>query len=100
MADYRLTPAARRDLEGIWRFTCAQWDIVQADRYLDQFTDSFRILAQTPGIGPTCDHIQHGTRRWPMERHMIYFRITPYGMAVIRILHARMDPRRHLARGT
>ena len=100
MSDYRLTPAARRDLEAIWRFTCAQWNADQADRYLDQFTDAFRVLAATPGIGPTCDHVQRGGRRWPMERHMIYFRIMPYGVAVIRILHDRMDARRHLAKRT
>lgn len=98
MADYRLTPAARRDLEGIWRHTCAQWNTDQADRYLDRFTDAFRTLAQTPGIGPACDHIQRGIRRWPMERHMIYFRITPHGVAVIRILHDRMEAGRHLPR--
>jgi plasmid stabilization system protein ParE len=29
-------------------------------------------------------------------RHMIYFRVTDYGIAVIRILHDRMDAPRHL----
>lgn len=96
MGEYRLTPAARRDLEAIWRVTCQQWSSDQADRYIDPFTDAFEVLAATPRIGPTCDHIQRGLRRWPMERHMIYFRIAPYGVAVIRILHDRMEARRRL----
>ena len=31
-----------------------------------------------------------------VERHMIYFRVTPYGIAIIRILHDRMDASRQL----
>lgn len=63
---------------------------------MDQFTAAFEVLAATPWIGPTCDHVQRGVRRWPMERHMIYFRITRYGLALTRILHDRMDARRSL----
>jgi len=35
-------------------------------------------------------------RRRNVERHMIYFRITDYGIAIIRILHERMDAPHHL----
>ncbi|WP_207901287.1 hypothetical protein [Sphingomonas sp. PP-CC-3A-396] len=31
-----------------------------------------------------------------VEQHVIYFRSTSYGIAVIRILHQRMDAGRHL----
>jgi plasmid stabilization system protein ParE len=51
MAEYRLSPAAERDLGGIWKYT---------------------------------------------RRHMIYFRITDYGIAITRILHERMDAPHHL----
>lgn len=57
MAEYRLTPAAERDLEAIWG---------------------------------------HTVREWGVERHMIYFRATDYGTAVVRVLHERMDAPRHL----
>jgi toxin ParE1/3/4 len=43
-----------------------------------------------------CDHIRLGYRRYHVERHMIYFCIVPYGIAIIRILHDRMDAPRHL----
>lgn len=95
MAEYRLTPVARRDLENIWRFTCGLWNAEQADRYVDQFIEAFEVLAGSPRIGPTCDHVQRDIRRWPIERHMIYFRITRPGVAIIRILHDRMDARLH-----
>jgi plasmid stabilization system protein ParE len=35
-------------------------------------------------------------RRYRVEWHMIYFRITTYGIAIIRILHGRMEALRQL----
>jgi toxin ParE1/3/4 len=96
VAEYRLTPAAERDLETIWTYTRQQWGIEQANRYIDILTAAFAELAQSPKIAPACDHIRPSYRRRSVERHMIYFRITTYGIAVVRILHDRMDVQRHL----
>ena len=96
MAEYRLAPAAERDLETIWTHTRQQWGVEQANRYIDILTAAFAELAQSPKIAPACDHVRPGYRRRNVERHMIYFRITTYGIAVVRILHDRMDTPRHL----
>lgn len=96
MAEYRLTPAAERDLEAIWTFTVQQWGIGQANRYIDFLAAAFAELAQSPMTAPACDHVRPGYRRWSVERHMIYFRVTSYGIAVVRVLHDRMDAPRHL----
>ena len=96
MAEYRLTPAAEDDLESIWSYTVRQWSVEQADRYIDFLTSAFAELADSPTTAPTCDSVRPGYRRWGVERHMIYFRITHYGIAVVRILHDRMDATRHL----
>lgn len=96
MAEYCLTPAAGRDLEAIWTHTCRRWGVEQANRYTDILTEAFAGLAQTPEIAPACDQIRPGYRRRSIERRMIYFRITGYGIAIIRILHDRMVVSRHL----
>lgn len=96
MAEYRLTPAAEQDLEAIWTYSCQQWGAVQANQYIDLVTATFAGLAQSPAMSTACDHIRPGYRRRRVERHMIYFRITAYGIAVVRILHERMDAPRHL----
>lgn len=96
MAEYRLSPAAESDMEGIWRYTRKQWGIEQAHRYTDTLTAAFQELADTPKTAPACDHIRAGYRRRGVERHIIYFRITGYGIAVVRVLHDRMDAARHL----
>ncbi len=96
MTEYRLTPAAERDLEAIWTYTSLKWGVEQASRYTAIMTDAFAELAQSPKTAPECSYIRPGYRRRSVERHMIYFRITTYGIAIIRILHDRMDAPRHL----
>jgi toxin ParE1/3/4 len=96
MAEYRLTPAAERDLEAIWIYTFQEWDAAQANRYIYNMTAAFAELAQSPKTAPTCDHIRPGYRRRSVERHVIYFRVTAYGVAIIRVLHDRMDAPRYV----
>ena len=52
--------------------------------------------SEAPKSAPACDHIRPGYRRRNVELHMIYIRITDYGIAIIRILHERMDAPHHL----
>ena len=68
----------------------------QADRYIDMLGVAFAELAGSPMTASACDHIRLDYRRYHVKRHMIYFRIAPYGIAVIRILHDRMKASRHL----
>lgn len=96
MAEYRLTPAAEHDLGEIWLYTVRQWGVEQAIRYTDLLTGTFAELANSPKAAPACDHIRPGYRRRTVERHVIYFRVTSYGIAIVRILHDRMDVARHL----
>jgi toxin ParE1/3/4 len=90
-AEYRLAPAATRDLEAIWLYTFEKWGIEQAHRYTDDLTSAFDRLADNPQLGMGCDHIRKGYRRYVVERHAVYYRVTDYGIAVIRVLHDRMD---------
>lgn len=96
MAEYRLTPAAEHDLEIIWTYTVQHWGMNQAERYIDLLTNAFEELSASPMTPPACDHIRPGYRRISHERHMIYFRVTDYGITVVRILHDRMDAMRYL----
>lgn len=96
MAEYRLAPAAVRDLENIWVYTRQHWGARQADRYINTLTAAFAELAQAPESFPACDAIRPGYRRRTVERHAVYYRIADYGVAIVRILHDRMDAPRNL----
>lgn len=96
MAEYRFSPRAQRDLEEIFDYTVIHWGMAQALRYTDLVEAACAALAQAPEQAPSCTHIRAGYRRRGIEKHVIYFRPAPYGIAVIRILHERMDAGRHL----
>ncbi|WP_070157490.1 type II toxin-antitoxin system RelE/ParE family toxin [Sphingobium phenoxybenzoativorans] len=96
MAEYRLTPAAARDLADIWRYTEKEWGRDQANAYALAIRAACGDLAKFPRQAQDCAHIRQGYRRRSTGRHIIYFRVTDYGIAVVRILHQRMDTKRRL----
>jgi len=96
MAEYRLTPRAQRDLDGVFDYTVTHWGLPQAMRYADLIEAVCADLAEAPQQAQGCANIRPGYRRRAVEQHVIYFRPTSYGIAVIRILHQRMDATRHL----
>ncbi len=96
MAEFRLTPAAERDLEGIWRYTCARWGTDQAIRYTDDLIHTFAVLADSPLLAQACHFLRPGYRRKRMGHHVIYLMPVSHGVDIVRILHVRMMPGRHL----
>ena len=96
MAEYRLSPAAQRDLDEVFDYTEAQWGLPQALRYIALIEAACTELAEVPQLGLNCANIRSGYRRRSVAQHVIYFRQTSDGIAVIRILHHRMDIARHL----
>ena len=53
-------------------------------------------------MGVRRDEIAEGLRACPVRRHVVFYRDRPDRVDVVRILHERMDPARHLppARGS
>ncbi len=96
MSRYRLTPAARRDLSSIWDFTQERWDVRQAESYVTEIREAIERVAEDPGRGRPCDEIREGYRRYSIGSHSLFYVESAGGVDVIRILHQRMDPTRHL----
>lgn len=96
MAEFRFSPAAQADLDGIFDYSVRQWGVDQALRYTQELVDLCTALAQAPTLATDCGHIRSDYRRGAAGRHFIYFRVEDYGIAVIRILHQHMDAPRHL----
>lgn len=96
MAEYRLSPAAQGDLDGIFDYTVSQWGLEQAMSYMQLTEKACMTFAGAPAQASNCAHIRPSYRRGVVEQHVTYFRVEDYGIAVIRILHQHMDTRRHL----
>ena len=96
MTRFRLTPAARRDLSSIWDFTQETWDVRQAETYVTEIRAAIERIAADPERGRACDDIRTGYRRYAIGSHLLFYVGNGDGVDVIRILHQRMDPTRHL----
>ncbi|MFT3796968.1 MAG: type II toxin-antitoxin system RelE/ParE family toxin [Microbacterium sp.] len=96
MGLYRLTPAAQRDLSSIWDYTLERWDADQAETYVLKMRSAIERIADQPDRGRAVDEIRKGYRRYAIGSHLIFFVESDDGVDIIRILHRRMDPTRHL----
>ncbi len=96
MNAYRLTPAAQQDLSQIWDFTQERWDAGQAEKYIGEIRAAIERIAADPQRGRACDEIREGYRRYSIDSHLVFYVETASGVDVVRILHQRIDPTRHL----
>lgn len=96
MNEYRLTPAAQRDLSSIWDFTHDHWGLRQAEIYTVEIREAIERIAADPERGRKIDEVRSAYRRYVVGSHLIYYIERGSSIDVIRILHQRMDPARHL----
>ncbi|MCZ3379411.1 type II toxin-antitoxin system RelE/ParE family toxin [Rhizobium sp. AG207R] len=90
-----LSPLAVADLEGIWRYTVENWSVRQAEIYHAEIVAAFEGLASGEKIGRATD-IRDGYFKYAVGSHVIYYLLRDGEVAIIRILHRRMDVGRHL----
>jgi toxin ParE1/3/4 len=96
MTAYRFTPAARRDLSEIWDYTERRWDPQQAEKYANEIRAAVERVAEDPRRGRAVDEVRDGYRMFAVGSHLIFFIEGADDITVVRILHQRMDPNRHL----
>ena len=82
-------------METVWMYLMNQWGAAYSGRYIDTLTETFGFLANNPKAGTRCDNIRRGYRRYPVIRHVVYYRVTDYGIEIVRVLHDRMLAQRH-----
>jgi len=92
----RLSSPAKTDLQRIAAYTQQEWGAVQKKVYLDLIKKSFNTLSSVGNIGKKHDDIEQGLYAYSIKKHTVYFRETEQEFVVLRILHSRMDPKRHL----
>ena len=57
---------------------------------------SFNTLSRVGNIGKKRGDIEQGLYAYSIKKHTVYFRETDQEFVVLRIIHSRMDPERHL----
>lgn len=97
MARFELTEGANTDLAAITDYTAVRWGKVQARTYLAALERRLNQLAGRPLIGRRRDELTDGLFSFPFESHVIYYMPTEFGIIVLRVLHQRQDPHRHIS---
>jgi toxin ParE1/3/4 len=113
MPRYRLAQSARTDIARILAVSAEQWGIESRRRYAALLAAAMRKVAADPQGPLTRDrseifgglrslHIRHARGKGPGARisgpvHVLYYRaVEPDLIEIVRVLHERMEPRRHL----
>jgi toxin ParE1/3/4 len=111
-ARYRISPGADRDIEQILRETVRNFGTHQRRIYATLMEQTFGLLAGEPerpgskarddlGSGLRSFHVGHAAQRLTAASHVVFYEVADMsdgrpGVVIIRVLHERMDPDRHL----
>ena len=90
MNQYRVSDAARSDLDEIW-FYIAQDNVDAADRFLRAIVSRFPKLAAMPQIGRAREELSPRLRSFPVGRYIIFYRPMENGVEIARVLHGARD---------
>ena len=90
MNQYRVSDAARSDLDKIW-FYVAQDNVDAADRFLRAIVSRFPKLAAMPQIGRAREELSPRLRSFPVGRYIIFYRPMENGVEIVRVLHGARD---------
>lgn len=117
MARYRLSDPAKADIAALLRTSETMHGIDARVRYRALLTAALRRIAADPRGRLTIDcadlhpgvrsfHIRHSreeSREAPVGEpvHVVFYRAQEPGLVeIVRVLHDRMDPARHVGKGT
>ncbi|MDQ6950819.1 MAG: type II toxin-antitoxin system RelE/ParE family toxin [Mariprofundales bacterium] len=87
----RVSELAKKELELIKDYTLKEWGKTQAQKYFSKIKIGFSSLRENPALGKSREEVSAGLFSYPVEKHIIFYRLTPAAMIVVRILHRRMD---------
>ena len=88
---YALTEEADRDIENILDRSVIDFGLLQTELYYNSLKNCLELLDDNPDMGSVADDIQPGYRRFSLQSHVIFYRVSGDGILIVRILHKRMD---------
>lgn len=90
-----LTEIARADLASIRRYSTRTWGPDRTTHYMDALRDTMKGLVRGAVIPRARDDLRPGLLMATSGRHSIFFEADDFRILVVRVLHDRMDYRRH-----
>ena len=90
MDRFRLSQAARADLEDIWVYI-AQDNIEAADKLIKLLASQFSRLASNPEIGRSRKELSARLRSFSTGNYVIFYQAGKDEIEVVRVLHGARD---------
>jgi toxin ParE1/3/4 len=85
-------PRALADREDIQHAGIEVWGEIRAHAYVAEIDRACARIGDFPSIGKMRDDIRPGIRMFPVEEHVVYYRIrVDESIRICRILHARQN---------
>lgn len=91
-----IAPAARDDLKNIYQYGRRQWGKARSDGYMAILREQFWSLTVQPLIGIERPELPPEIRSLVIQSHTVFYRVVAKRIEIIRVLHGRQDPQRHL----
>ena len=91
-----LTEIARADLKSIRRYSIRTWGQDRTSQYMTAIRATLKGLVRGTVLTRNRDDLRPGLQMVPSGRHCIFFESDESRVLVVRVLHDRMDYRRHL----
>lgn len=91
-----IAPAAKNDLKDIYQYGLRHRGQAQSESYLSTIKNQFWLLTQQPLMGTERPELLPDVRSLPIESHTLFYRVIANRVEIIRALHGRQDPQRHL----
>lgn len=93
---FKLSPSADQDLVNIFHYSIQKFGEKRAELYIKNLNDSFRILAQQPELGKDYGFVRSNLLAYSVVSHIVFFKVSVWGITILRVLHRSMDYGRHL----
>ncbi len=84
------SPRAKADLIEIWNYIADDSEN-RADDFINTLDKKLQTLAASPYIGRPRTELIDDLRSFPIERYIIFYRVIPQGVEIIRVLHSARD---------
>ena len=91
-----LRPAARIDLRNISAYSKKNWGRQTAQEYVSRLIRSLEEVDALKALIKDAEVGRPGLKKLLIGSHILYFHIGKDKVDVVRILHGKMDPFRHL----
>lgn len=90
------SPKAEADIDEIYDYTEEHWGFEKAEAYTFELRDACRMLAEGRRSGRMLPDLKRNYLALSFRSHVVIYRQTDTRLVITRILHQRMNVRRHL----